>query len=271
MRTSSLLVAAALSLSGCATDQLEGSNVTLATKSTGNGGRRILPFQRDNEPKIEKPDPCISLIKDPSFKSFYLKWRGLMKDILKDTTPALPELHDSSAPMCEMTTVDKNITTKIHSFFGADGQFVGHIIRPEKPNNSFRISLETTFGGIDGKQNPAPDLGQVDNDPNQCAALKIDVWKEWERLIPLSPDHVPGAVPTIGQIHEDTVYLPCDPTAPAMIGGYGCGYEAPSPENGNQLVDGCGGGGDFLDRNEVTALIQCLQNEMKIVAKEMCL
>ena len=257
MRTSSLLLGTALSLSGCVTDQLEAPHVSPATvKNTEN-----------TQPHLEKPDPCAALIKDPSLASFYEEWRGHMKSVLKDATPAPAALHDPSASMCEMVPAE-NATTKIRAYFGADGQFAGHIVKPEKPNHSFRISLETTAGGIDGNQNPV--LGAI-SWKDQCAALNIDEWKEWDKMMPLAPDHVPDAVPTSLQDQNWVVFLPCDPTAPAMIGGGGCWHEEPSPENDYQLIDGCGGGGDFLDRNEVTALIQCLQEEMKAVAKEMCL
>ncbi len=263
MNAKSLLAAGTIGLSslaaGCATDTLEAPHTTPAT----------VGIENKYQPKIEKPDPCAALIKDKdsSLASFYLAWRGHMKDMLKDVKPAPAELHDPSASMCEMVPGD-NDTTKIHAFFSGDGQFVGHMIQPNKPDHSFRISLETTVGGIDGNQNPV--LGAM-SWKDQCGALNIDEWKEWDKMMPLAPDHAPDAVPTSLQDQNWVVFLPCDPTAPAMIGAGGCWHEEPSPENGNQVIDGCGGGGDLVDRNEVTALIQCLQEEMKALAKEMCL
>ena len=262
MRAPSFLLTAALALSGgCATDyQSEQTNIPVAAKAERN--ERTLQGNRGkiSEPEPEKIDPCAALIKDPYLKDFYDQWRAKFDALMKQAKPAPQELHDPNAEMCEM------VAQNVNFIIARDGQFAGHEIKPNKPDRSYRVALEMGNEPLDKNTNPNPGHDYMMADPSVCQALVLNEWKEWDLMMP--GENGPSTTPQFG---EAALSIMCDPTATAYVSSGGCGHEEPSPENGNQLIDGCGGGATDIDRKEALALMECVRKAVQDKGAEMCL
>lgn len=261
MRTPSLLFTAALALpSGCATDyQPEQTPVSATAKAEKNDRVRIGNGSGISQQEVEKADPCATLIKDESLKDFYDQWRTRFDALMKQVEPAPQRLHDPMAQMCEMATPHMNF------IIARDGQFAGHEIKPNKPDRSHRVALEIGNEPLDKNTNPNPSQNYFKFTP-YCQRLVLDTWKEWDHMMPGQSG--PSATP---QFLMSSLDIPCDPTATADLNGGGCWHDEPSPENGNQLIDGCGGGASEIDRNEALALMKCVRKAVHDKGVEMCL
>ncbi len=256
MRTPSLLLTAALALSSCATDYSE------AQKTTAGAAENKIPERRlaeNKETEAQKPDPCAALIQDSQLKDFYSQWRAKFDALMKQAKPAPQELHDPMAQMCEMVEPGLNF------IIARDGQFAGHEMKPNKPDHSHRVALEMGNEPLDKNTNPNPGHDYFNFAPS-CQRLVLDTWKEWDLMMP--GENGPSATPQFGMSSLD---IPCDPTATVYVNQGGCWHEEPSPENRNQLIDGCGGGPTEIDRNEALALMKCVREMVHDKGIEMCL
>lgn len=261
MRTSSLLLAAALfSSGGCATDYQPEQTPISATAKAEND-EHLLQGNRGkvSKPAVEKVDLCAALIKDESLKNFYDQWREQFNVLMKQVDPAPQGLHDPAAQMCEMAAPNVNV------IFARDGQFAGHEMKPNKPDLSHRVALQIGNMPLDKNTNPNPAQNYF-NSPPYCQRLVLDTWKQWDLVMP--GENGPSETP---QFHIDSLGIPCDPTGAVYVGGGGCWHEEPSPENENQLIDGCGGGASEIDRNEALALMECVRKAVLEKGAEMCL
>lgn len=258
MRTPSFLLTAALfSSSGCATDYQPGQT-TMPVTAKAERNEHELQGNRGkiSEPSVEKVDPCAALIQDPYLKDFYDQWRAHFDALMKQAEPAPQELHDPNAQMCEM------VAPNMDFIIARDGQFAGHEIKPNKPDRSHRVALEVGNESLDKNTNPNPGHDYFNPVPF-CQGLVLNTWKEWDLMMP-DPSTTP-------QFSEQSLSIMCDPTATAYLSSGGCWHEEPSPENGDQVIDGCGGGAMEIDRKEALALIECVRKAVQDKGTEMCL
>ncbi len=221
--------------------------------------------------KPPEPDPCLQAAKDLAatdgdssiLEGLYQDWREKFDDILSGFTPRPAASRDSSADNCEM------LGTNVGFTITRDGQFSGYKVRPDKPNLSFAVMHQMWSEKSSLKPYsvvPKPDEFDMQH-PFKCHDLQVQDWKTWDPFMPGSKNN-PNPLPQFG---SRFIALPCDPTAPAFAGVGGCWYEEPSPENGNQLTDGCGGGGGEIDRDYTAKLLECVRKAVVKKGEELCL
>lgn len=253
MRGSSLLLTAALALgSGCATEYPAAQETTLAVASNKEPTKRLADGTKIKTAE-GKSDPCAALIKNESLKMFYAKWRAYFDTITGKATPAPQELHDPIADMCSMMISNPDTEFTITR----DGQFAGHEVKPNKPDISYRVALETLHEPLDKNTNPVPKSPITTESDSSCQRLRTDEWKEWDPMMPGSS--------TLVQVARRELAIPCDPTETAWVAGGGCWYDEVTGE------DGCGGGSEEIDRNEALALIKCVREIVHDKGLELCL